>query len=50
MEVMLWCMCRYLYYFVASVGVRVPQVIKQSITILQMVQFALLSAQARLAS
>ena len=40
-------LCRYAYYLAASLGVKIGQPIKKSITILQMVQFALLNAQVR---
>ena len=37
----------YGYYLAASAGVKVPAVIKQSITRVQMIQFGLLNAQVR---
>lgn len=39
---------RYGYYLVACLGVKVPPAIKKSITIVQMVQFALLNMQVNL--
>lgn len=39
-------MCRYGYYLLASMGVKVPKAVKQSVTVVQLTQFGLFFAHA----